>query len=69
MFLTSEDYARKAAELWAAFTRSERHGVSFGLFPAVKMTAAELAGYATHPLVVALMKHARRNQKEGGEVV
>lgn len=31
----------KAATVYAAFNDSERHGVRFGLFPAVKMRAAE----------------------------
>jgi hypothetical protein len=54
---TSEDYERKAADLWTQFTRNERDLVSIGVFPASHMDETERLGYKTHPLVVALMKH------------
>lgn len=44
-----------AAEMWKSFTRSERAGVQFGIFPAEKMEAAESQGYTTRALAVALM--------------
>jgi hypothetical protein len=63
MAFTPDDYARWAAALWAVFTPAERRLTSLGIFPAEKMALAESEGYATHPLVVALMNHARNNRQ------
>jgi hypothetical protein len=57
---TPADYAEKAAALWETFTPLERDLVGLTVFPAEKMNAAEAEGYATHPLVVALMDHRRQ---------
>jgi hypothetical protein len=54
---TTDQYAAKADELWAAFNDSERFGCKFGMFPAGPMTAADNEGYG-HPLVMALMNKA-----------
>lgn len=51
-----KDYDRKATEMWATFNDNERAMVRIGMFPNLKMVAAERAGYETHPLVVALMR-------------
>jgi len=53
----------RAAELWATFTDSEKHGVRFGMFPAEKMRAAEASGLDGHQLAIALMDVAA---KDGG---
>lgn len=52
------DYVQKAAEMWATFDPNERAGVRVAIFPAKKLETAEQEGYALHPLVVALMRHA-----------
>jgi hypothetical protein len=57
---TPSDYAEKAAQLWETFTPLERDLIRLAIFPAEKMNAAEAEGYATHPLVVALMDHRRQ---------
>lgn len=54
------DYEKRAAEMWATFDSNERAGVRFGIFPAQKMERAEGEGYQSHPLVVALMRHATK---------
>lgn len=54
---------RKAAELWATLTTSEKHGVRFGMFPAKPMEAAEATGVDGHELAIALMDCAA---KDGG---
>ena len=51
----------KAALMWEAFSENERAGVRFGMFPAGKMHEAEREGFATHPLVCALMDCAKRD--------
>lgn len=51
-----KDYDRKATEMWSVFTDNERVLVAIGLFPNVKMTAAERLGYEARPLAVALMR-------------
>jgi hypothetical protein len=55
------DAIQKAAELWATFSDSEKHGVRFGMFPAEPMAAAETAGIDGHELVLALMACAARD--------
>lgn len=51
-----KDYEKKATEMWAAFTDNERAMVRIGMFPCIKMTAAERLGYQAQPLAVALMR-------------
>jgi hypothetical protein len=51
-----KDYDQKATEMWATFTDNERALVAIGMFPFIKMTAAERLGYEAQPLAVALMK-------------
>jgi hypothetical protein len=53
--------AQHAAEMWAAMDKNERAGVRFGMFPAVKMQAAERAGFDGRELCVALMDCAQRD--------
>jgi hypothetical protein len=55
---TIEQTNEKAAELFASFTPNEKSMISIGMFPALKMSAAEKAGFDGHTLVVALMKLA-----------
>lgn len=50
-----KDYDKKATEMWATFTDNERAMVRIGVFPFLKMTAAERLGYEAQPLAVALM--------------
>jgi hypothetical protein len=57
------DYDAKAAEIWHAMNKSEKHGIRFGLFPAATMRAAEGDGYDGRQLTIALMAQA---SKEGG---
>lgn len=54
-----KDYEKKASEMWATFTDSERALVAIGMFPCLKMTAAERLGYEAQPLAVALMRIER----------
>lgn len=53
----------KAEDIWAAMDKNEKHGVRFGLFPAVKMREAEKEGYEGRFLSIALMDCA---EKDGG---
>jgi hypothetical protein len=57
--------ARKAREMWAAFTDAEKALVRFGLFPAEKMLAAEREGHDGRLLAVALMECA---EADGGMI-
>jgi superfamily II DNA or RNA helicase len=55
--------AEKAADLWAAFTPSERAAVAAGgIFPAKPMEQAAREGYAGRELTVALMDHAKQQK-------
>ena len=54
-----QDYEAKAIEMWESFDENERALVRIGVFPNRQMTLAEEAGYETHPLVVALMRHEK----------
>jgi hypothetical protein len=51
------NYEMKADEMWQTFDENERALVAIGVFPNRQMADAEKAGYETHPLVVALMRH------------
>jgi hypothetical protein len=54
------DYTAKAAAMLHNMTANERHGISFGLFPAAPMESARLEGYDDNRrLAVALMDAAR----------
>ena len=55
-----KDYESKATEMWASFTDDERAMVRIGMFPDLKLVAAERAGFETHALVVALMRLERQ---------
>lgn len=60
---TQAEIDLKAADIWAAMDRNERHGVRFGLFPALKMNEAEREGFNGRLLCIALMNCA---EKDGG---
>jgi hypothetical protein len=60
---TMNETVEAAEVMWAAMNSSEKHGVRFGLFPAVRMRAAEKLGYNGLSLTVALMRCA---EKDGG---
>ncbi len=53
----------KAAEIWAAMDKNEKAGVRFGLFPTVRMRAAETEGFKGHDICCTLMDCAK---KDGG---
>lgn len=53
--------AQKASELWTALDANEKAGIRFGLFPFVKMQAAEKEGFNGKDLCVALMDCAQRD--------
>lgn len=53
--------AAYAQGMWNKFTKDERKLVRYGMFPADKMRAAELDGYAGRELAVALMNQAEKN--------
>ncbi len=56
---TVTEIAQAAArQLWDSFTRSERRGIAFGLFPHRQIQAAVAAGVDSHALVVALTQLA-----------
>lgn len=60
---TMNETTIKAENIWAAMDKNEKHGVRFGLFPAYKMTDAEVEGFDQRLLCVALMRCA---EKDGG---
>ena len=57
------DYVNKAYSLWEAFDENEKAGCKFGMFPFVKMQAAEKEGYNGHKLCVALMTVASKGSQ------
>ena len=58
---TADETTAKAKELWEAMDSNERHGIRFGMFPARTMRDAEMEGYDSRRLTIALMDVASAN--------
>lgn len=58
---TKEETAAKAREIWSKLTDSAKHGIRFGLFPAVVMGNASAEGYDSRELSIALMEYTKAN--------
>ena len=59
--IAKADHLLRANKIWTAMTKSEQHGVRFGLFPHHAMKTAEADGFDGLELCLALMRVATEN--------